>query len=232
MRQLMPERHDAPSAGVNANGPPAVDPWSIAGGPASMAEIRCSPVALRHRLSTALLLAARCAPSSYGPTGARTVIQINIVVATSGGMYPFETEGVSRPDLDAHALAPQLAQEPRVHPRGHLHYPVHLGLVQHFGVAVQRGEQLPVLDGHVDPGHGPERLRRGAEYAAQPFHPARGMRDAGSGARRREQRVRVALPHACEERVGVADQIGLVEDVHHSLAIPYHASRIVHPASR
>src|SRR5436305_1537717 len=48
MRQLMPERHDAPSAGVNANGPPAVDPWSIAGGPASMAEIRCSPVALRN----------------------------------------------------------------------------------------------------------------------------------------------------------------------------------------
>src|SRR6266581_4660997 len=201
-------------------------------GLSQLATQRTASPATATATERSLSRARRCAPSSYGPTGARTVIQINIIVATRGGMYPFETEGVSRPDLDAHALAPELAQEPRVHPRGHLHYPVHLGLVQHFGVAVQRGEQLPVLDGHVDPRHRPECLGRGAEYEAQPFHPARGRRNAGCGARRREQRMRVALPHAGEERVGVADQIGLVEDVHHSLAIAYDASRIAQPASR
>ena len=74
--------------------------------------------------------------------------------------------------------------------------------MQHFRVAVQGGEQLPVLHGDVDPGHGSEGLGGGAEYAPQPFHAACEMRDAGCGMRRGVGHYASRIPHPASRPLG------------------------------
>src|SRR5436309_1674666 len=123
-------------------------------------------------------------------------------------------------DLDLDTLSPQLPEQPRLDPGGHLHHAVHLHLSHDLGVTMQRGEQLPVRERDRDASDGTQRLSGGAEYAPQPLHSAR-LRIADCGLRigRGENRMGVALAGQRQERVGIGQQIGLVEEVDHALAV-------------
>ena len=70
--------------------------FALAGGPADMAVFRCSPVTLRRRLSTGMLLAALClgpgivsraAPLNYEEISAVTV-SLKCEIGASAGLVP------------------------------------------------------------------------------------------------------------------------------------------------
>src|SRR2546422_950153 len=109
-----------------------------------------------------------------------------------------------RPDFHAHAVAPQLPEEPRLDAGRHFNHAVHLSLRHDFRIAVQGGEQLTVAEWNADPSDRTQCLRGRAEHAPQAVHPYRlgtavgGWRDA-----RRQHGVRVLLAYLSEEPRGL-----------------------------
>src|SRR5436309_4901948 len=73
---------------------------------------------------------------------------------------------VLRPDLDAHAVAPQLPEKPRLDAGRHFNHAIDLCLRHDLRIAVQGGEQLPVAERDADPSDWTERLRGCAQHAA------------------------------------------------------------------
>src|SRR5205807_5557167 len=139
------------------------------------------------------------------------------------------------PDYHPHPVAPQFAQHPGLHASGDLHHAINLRFIQHLRVAVQRREELPIPHGHADTRDRTERLGGGAEHGAQPIHAVR-SRNAERGTRnsRGQHGMGILLSNTYEKRLGIGQQIGLVERVDHpfaldiSIAVPRSALRVPH----
>src|SRR3989442_11730502 len=91
------------------------------------------------------------------------------------------------------ASPPQPPQQSGRDPRGDLHNPVHLHFGHHLRIAMQRGEQPTLPDGHADERDRAERLGGAPQHGTQTFHATRGMRSSGWEQRRRQDRMGVSL---------------------------------------